>query len=350
MGSGLLGTNLLAGHGFFGFDPTPNASVVNTVRDGVNVNGNFGLQPDTNAPSNSQATSGPGILARPSTTTGSVADNSAVAPDGSALGASTDATSQALYNSQLSNLNDLLGRTDTGLTQGLGALNDSYTSNVNQQQNQENQALQDYGDQRTATNKDKLAAYDTINQNANQGYRSLAQLIGRSSGTGSSAFQDLLPNVVGQDTSAKRADANTTYASNLGNIDTAQKKTENSFAGILADLANQRAAQEQQLRTGAEQQRQSILGDQQTLQAQQGNAAGVAALQPQIDQSRNAVESFFNQFKPTITAQQAPIAAPDLTQYQVDRTNVNAQNTPSPADDNNPYAAILRKQLQDQSL
>lgn len=264
---------------------------------------------------------------------------------GAAGGAS--AADQVAVQSGLANLNDLLGRTDTGLAQGLEGLNDSYQSNLNQQQNQENQALQDYGDQRTQTNKDKLGAYDTINKNANNGYRSLAQIIGRASGTGSSAFQDLLPDVVGRDTSSKRGDANQTYATNLGNIDTAQKKTENSFANILADLANQRNAQEQQLRTGVEQQKQSILGQQQQLQSQAGNAGAANALQPQIENSRNAVESFFNQFKPTITPQQAAIAAPDLSQYSVDRSNVNAQQQGAP-DPTNPYADILRKKLQDQ--
>lgn len=262
--------------------------------------------------------------------------------------AAATAQANAYIDTQLGNLNSLLGRSDTGLNQGLTQLNNSYQGNVNDQTNKENQAIQDYNDNRTQTNKDKLGAYDTINQNANNGYRSLAQLIGRASGAGSSAFTDLLPDVVGKDISGKRGTANQTYATNLGNIDTAQKKTENSFAGILADLANQRAAQEQQLRTGVENQKQSILGQEQALQAQRGNAAGAQALQPQIEASRNAVESFFNQFQPTITAQQAAIAAPDLSQYTVDRSNVNAANQGNP-DPTNPYSDILRKKLQDGS-
>lgn len=273
----------------------------------------------------------------------------APAPDPYTADSAQSAAEAATYNSSANNLNDLLGRLDPGLAQGLQGLNDSYQGNVNQQQNQENQALQDYSDQRVQTNKDKLGAYDTINKNANNGYRSLAQIIGRSAGTGSSAFQDLLPDVVGRDTSSKRGDANQTYATNSGNIDTAQKKTENSFASILADLANQRNSQEQQLRTGVEQQRQGLVGQQQQLEAQRGNASGVNALQGQIDNSRNAVQSFFDQFKPTITAQQAAVAAPDLSQYSVDRSNVNAANSGA-ADPNNPYADILRKKLQDQSL
>lgn len=269
--------------------------------------------------------------------------------DAGAMAAAQRAQDNAYIDTQLNNLNSLLGRTDTGLNQGLTQLNDSYTGNVNQQNNLKNQALQDYSDQRVQTNKDKLGAYDTINKNANNGYRSLAQVIGRASGTGSSAFQDLLPDVVGKDISGKRGMANQTYASNLGNIDTAQKKTELSFANILQDLANQRSAQEQQLRTGVEQQRQALFGQQQQFQAQRGNIAGARNLQPQIESSRNAVESFFNQFRPTITAQQAAIAAPDLSQYAVDRSNVNAQQA-GVTDPTNPYADILRKKLQEDTV
>jgi len=250
---------------------------------------------------------------------------------------------------QLASLRDLLGRTDTGLNQGLQQIGDTYTGSVNQQQNQENQALQDYADKRVTTNKDKLGAYDTINKNANNGYRSLSQIVGRSAGTGSSAFQDLLPDVIGKDISGKRTDANTTYAQNLGNIDTAQKKTELSFQQVLQDLATQRAAQEQQLRTGVEGQKQNLLGQEQQLLAQRGNLAGAQAIQPQIESSRSAVENFFNQFRPTITPQQAAVAAPDLSQYTVDRSTVNAQQQGVP-DTTNPYADILRKKLQDQTV
>lgn len=300
-----------------------------------------------------QSASKPGVAASPSgayTTDPNAAANAAAAQQTQA--------DLAYLGGQQTDLNSLLGRTQTGLDQGLGQLNSSYQGSVNQQQNQENQALQNYQDQRTQTNKDKLNAYDTINRNANSGYRSLAQLIGHASGSGSSAFQELLPNVIGKDTSSQRTGANDTYATNLGNIDTAQKKTEGSFAQILQDLANQRQAQEQSLRTGVENQRQSIqqqLEQNAALQAQArggGYAEVAAAQQPYqqaIDNSRNTVEGFFNQFKPTYTAQQAAIAAPDLSQYQTDRSVVNAQQQGA-SDPTNPYADILRRKLQDGSI
>lgn len=330
------------------FDPTPgfNLGVSDAYNKATGQANNLGSKPSTasNPLGTSSTSTGKNAAAAIKSSTQQGTDE---VNDPYSAGSAQNAADNAAYQGGVTNLNDLLGRLDPGLNQGLSQLNDSYQNNVNQQTNQENQALQDYSDQRIQTNQDKLGAYNTINKNANNGYRSLAQIIGRASGTGSTAFQELLPDVVGRDTSAKRGDANQVFASNLGNIDTAQKKTENSFAQILADIANQRNAGEQQLRTGVEQQRQGLLGQQQQLEAQRGNAAGVSALQGQIGNSRNAVESFFNQFKPTITAQQAAIAAPDLNQYSVDRSNVNAQQSGgNPA---NPYADILRKKLQEQN-
>lgn len=271
--------------------------------------------------------------------------------------ASGIAQNNAYLDTQANDLRSLLGRTDTGLNQGLEKLNGSYQSQVNGANSQQAQATQDYADKRVATNKDKLGAYNTLNKNANNGYRSLAQIIGRASGSGSSAFQEALPDAVGRELSAGRSDANDIYAENLGQVDTAQKKTDQSFAEILRDLADQRNNQEQSLRTGIEGQRQNINSQLQQNAAQraQNNGGGYEAVkaaqspfQSAIDNSRNSVESFFNQFKPQVQAQQAAIAAPDLSAYEVDRAEVNAQNQGA-SDPTNPYSEILRKRLQEQS-
>lgn len=272
--------------------------------------------------------------------------------------AQQQADAYSYLDNQAGQLRGLLGRTDTGLSQGLEGLNNQYTSNVNQQTNQKNQADQNFTDQSIQTTKDREAGYGTADRNANNGYRSLAQIIGRASGTGSTAFQDVLPNAVGKDLTQKRGDINTTYAQNQAGIKRGRDETALSFDNILADLANQRNAGEQGLRSGIEGQRQGINNQlaqnaQQRVQAGNGGAeAALAAAQPYqtaIDSSRNSVEGFFNQFKPTITAQKAAISTPDLAAYKVDRSNVNAQQQGVP-DGTNPYSDILRRKLQENSV
>lgn len=259
----------------------------------------------------------------------------------------------SFLNDQESQLRGLLGRTDTGLANGLTKLGDDYQTNVDQQNQAEKQALSGFDDKRVQTNQSKQSAYDTINRNAGTGYNSLAQIIGRAAGRGSSAFQELLPNVIGKDASSKRLQATNTAGQNLQSIDKAQNNTELSFQNVLADLLKQKKQGEDDLRSGIEGQRQTINSQLATNAGQRATAQGggyaqvKAAQQPfqtAIDNSRNSVESFFNQFRTPYTPQQAAVATPNLATYQVDRAGVNAAN--QGADANNPYADLLRKKLQ----
>lgn len=238
---------------------------------------------------------------------------------------------------QQNQLNGLLGRTNTNLNQGLARNDDSYNEQVGR-------STEDKNKQVIGQNQAKLGAYDTINQGANNGYRSLAQIIGRASGTGSSAFRDMLPNVIGKDASSKRKSATDTYGQNLSNIDS-------SYQGVLADLLKQKKLNEEDIRGKVEGQRQDIQSKLataagQVAQAQGGGFAAVkAAQQPFLDsinQSKDSVDSFFNTFRTQYTPQ---AINPNLQAYQTDRSQINAQQTPG-ADSSNPYASLLRKRLQ----
>lgn len=263
----------------------------------------------------------------------------------------------AFLDDQANQLRDLLGRTDVGLNQGLTRNNDEYNTQVGQANNSRDQQLAAYGDQRVQQNRGKLDSYNTVNKNAGNGYRSLAQLIGRASGTGSSAFRELLPDVVGKDISSKRQDITDTYGQNLQGIDKAEKQYGLSFESVLADLMKQKRDNENNLRSGIEGQRQGINAqlaqtEGQKAQARGGNYAAVkAAQQPfqqAINSSRDQVQNFFDQYRTPYTARQAVAAAPELSQYQIDRSNVNAQAQPG-VDPNNPYASLLRRRQQEQA-
>lgn len=130
-------------------------------------------------------------------------------------------------------------------------------------------------------------------------------------GTGSSAFRDLLPHVVGTDTSSKTRNATETYCTNLSNID-------NSFASVLQDLAEQKKKNEEALLTGIEQQRQGVqsqIGQNQAqLSAARGGdyaaqrAAG-ADSRNAINNSRNLVESFSNTYRTPYTHQSSILSS-----------------------------------------
>lgn len=272
---------------------------------------------------------------------------------GSGAGGSASAADLAYLNDNQNTLQSLLNRTNTGQSQALQRIADAYNQQLTQANADKERQYAAYDDKTVETNKGKLGAYDTLNKNAGNAYRSLAQIIGRSAGTGSSAFQDLLPDVVGKDTSSKRQDLTDTYGENLASIDKARKNYDLSFQGVLEDLMNQRRGQEESALTSIEQQRQDINNKlsqnaAQLAQARGGGYAAVkAASQPfnsAIENSRNNVENFFNQFRAQYTPRAAVAENPDLAAYTVDRSAINAQNSGGQGE--NPYSQLIRRRLE----
>ena len=255
-----------------------------------------------------------------------------------AANAATQSYNNAYLNDQEGLLRGLLTRNANNRDIGLRGNEDQYNTGVGTV-NQQKQA------QVTTQNQGKQSAYGQINRNANAGYRSLAQIIGRASGTGSSAFQELLPDVIGRDTSAKRQGATDTFGQNLSNIDT-------STNASLADLMKQKKANESTVMTGYENNNQNIQGQlsQNAGARVQNNGGGFDAVraaqnpyQTAINSSKDNVESFFSQYRTPFTPQEVN---PNLAAYSTDRSAVNGQA--QGANGENPYSNLLRKRLQGQ--
>jgi hypothetical protein len=321
------GNSNLSGNGF-NLTPSQTTDLNNTYNNGFQ---NF-------------ATTNPSLY-------GGVGDTTSGQPTGGVggVGGGVDTTA---YDKNTADLQDLLGRTDTGLTQGLTQNEDQYNTQVGKQNDAKALQYDNFNTQRINQKGTKQSTQDANNVSAGQGYRSLAQIIGRSAGTGSSAFRDLLPNVVGKDLSGRQKQAANTYGQNMGNIDKSQGQYDISFAGVLADLLKQKKTNEDTLRTNVENQRQGINSQLQSNATAKAQALGktpaqaIADAQPfqdAINNSRNTVEGFFNTFRTPYTPTQAVATAPDLSQYSTDRAQINAQNQGGNAD--NPYGALLRKKL-----
>jgi len=314
----------------------------------------------------SMGTSGPAVdpnfwamrsVDQPAQDTGGTGGYSGYASGGSTGGSvntsgATVAQNNAYLDDQANQLRDLLSRTNTGLDQGMSRIGSEYGQQVGNANADKTKQLGVYQDNRVTQNTDKQNGFNTANKNANNGYRSLSQIIGRASGTGSSAFKDMLPNVIGTDLSSKRQGITDTYGANLRGIDKSQNDYLSSFEQVLQDLANQKKNNENTLSTGIETQRQGINSQLATnaVQKVQNNGGGYAQVQAAqapyqtaIDNSRNTVQSFFDQFRPNYAPKTAAAATPDLAAYQTDRSTVNAQN--QGIDSTNPYASLLRRRL-----
>jgi hypothetical protein len=260
------------------------------------------------------------------------------------------------YSGQKSELERLLGRTNMTEQQGLDKILQDY-NRANELYGQDRtKQLSEYSDQETQQGLNKVSSFNKLNEGANRAYRSLAQIIGRGAGTGSSAFRELLPNAIGTQVSSGREGVLQDYGQNLQKIGKAKNEYETDFANILEELKNQRANSESKFKTGIGEQRTGLNNQLMDIQSKIGlinnpdaDYATIRASLTPYEERNRAIEaemdSYYDKYKPTYTSRPAVAAKPELSQFTVDRANVNAQNQGVVGD---PYANLLRKRLQEQ--
>jgi hypothetical protein len=252
-------------------------------------------------------------------------------------------------------LEELLGRTDTLEKQGLDKILRAYDDERIKSQNDKTKQMANYNDLKTEQGTNKVSSFEKLNQGANQAYRSLAQIIGRGAGTGSSAFRDLLPNAIGNQVSSGREGVLQDYGQNMQKIGKSKKEYESSFEEVLRDLLNQKTASEGSFKSGLDTERQNVnLQLMEVLRQNQLNEdpkskyetvrAAIEPYKAANTKLSNNIDNYYEQYKPTMTPKAAVINKPDLGQFTVDRANINAQNQGVV---DNPYASLLRKRLEE---
>lgn len=252
-------------------------------------------------------------------------------------------------------LEELLGRTGTLEKQGLDKILRAYDDEKTRAENDKTKQMGDYSDLETEQGTNKVSSFEKLNQGANQAYRSLAQIIGRGAGTGSSAFRDLLPNAIGNQVSSGREGVLQDYGQNMQKIGKSKKEYESSFEEVLRDLLNQKTASEGSFKSGLDTERQNVnLQLMEVLRQNQLNEdpkskyetvrAAIEPYKAANTKLSNNIDNYYEQYKPTMTPKAAVINKPDLGQFTVDRANINAQNQGIV---DNPYASLLRKRLEE---
>jgi hypothetical protein len=253
---------------------------------------------------------------------------------------------------------DQLARLGTTQEQGNKRIADEYGRELDSANVSKANQLNAYGENRQQQTGIKGKNYSQINNAANKGYNSLASILGRASGTGSSAFQQLLPNLIGKDVFSKRTAANNVYGENVRGIDQAEKGYLTSFDELLDDLKRQKDDNERQLLTGVNETRANInsklaTAAGQLAAARGGGVAQIRAAQDpysaQVTESRNTIDSLFDKYFRPYTPKQVTAAAPELSNYTMDRSLINAGKQGA-VDPTNPYADMLRKRLSEEQI
>lgn len=346
MGSGILGTNVLAGHGFFGFDPTPNASL---SRSGLSVNSSGGMPtialntaPDGNAkltsvkkaPTNTGNTNPQVLGANTQTPSDSVYSNGGGAGGGSGSGAGgADYSAQiGSLDAQANSLRNTLANTDTQLNQGLYNIDNQFNQQQNDANTARSRALSDLQTQEQNDNLGHEHAIDQVNTKARTLAQSVRQMIGGAAGSGSSAYQITAPGAVARQANLQSEGINTDFGQNATALKTTKDRAQEDFDNLQNNLKNTRSSAIQNLRSGVLGQVQQINGSLADIAAQRaayagggvsGARAAASPYEANIAANQQALNGLFDQYKtPFANVKPVTVAAPTLRDYVAGNTNV----------------------------
>lgn len=254
----------------------------------------------------------------------------------------------AFLDFQAGLLREMLGRTDTTLSQGLTNLDDSFNREQSRSNERQSQVLRDYGIRRDDTTRDQQGALGRVDTNARTLSESIRRMLGMASGRGS--HNDVANFAIARQASDQRSGVKDKFGRNLRDIDVAETDAKSQFEQLLEDLAIQRRSKESELRGGVEDRRidierglADIAGERAALTGG-GYAGARLAQQPYLDSIRSRqsqLDGLFERFRsPQYNVKQVDPKVPQLAEYTVDRQKLNA-NQQLGSDPNSPYAQFL---------
>ncbi len=265
----------------------------------------------------------------------------------------------AYLDTQANSLRGLLGRTNTGLDQGLQNLNSTYDQHVNQQNLNRTRALEDYNTQDQLNTQHQQNAFGQVDSNSRNLNNSLRRTLGLAGAADSSAAQELFPSLVAQNASGQRNDVLQTDANNQAQIGTARTRASQDFATLLDNLKSQRDTQEGSLRQGVLSNQQQINGQLSQIAAQRAQAQGLgysgtlAAINPYqsaISSEQGSIDGLFNQFNhPNFNVTPVNPQQVSLKDYLVNSTKLGTQNAQS-QDPNQTLSYYLNKNKDTQGV
>jgi len=281
-------------------------------------------------------------------------------------GSGTSAPSQPAYSQDDMNyLNDqertlrrqlerLLSTKQSGLTQ----LGDSYNKEVTGANRQRGRALEGLQLQREDTTRDKQGALGDVDKNAYNLNNTLRKLLGRASGTGSSAYQYAAPNLVAGIASGERGGVLENFGENERNLALTERNAKDDFSLLLEELAGRRDTTKRNFLSGVNEQQIGInnnlannAGDKAQLQGG-GYDAVRAAQQPyrsEIQNRESTIDGLFDKFRtPYNNIAPVKVNAPQLRDYTTDRAAINANNQFGTNSGTSPYAQFLQRQREEE--
>ncbi len=259
--------------------------------------------------------------------------NSSTSGSGSDTAPAVDDTAEerAYLDQQEGLLRQLFGRADTTLNQGLSNLTDTYNRTKGDADTDQSRRTRDFGIKQQDTERGKDQAINRVNDNARTLSNSVRRRLGLAAGNSSAL--GVADNAVAREASGDRTNVLESFGQNFRGIDLARKDTEDDFTRFMRDLDIQKGSKEQQLRTGVEQEKQSVNERLAEIARQRSSLQGggfsqqTAAQQPYlnaVNEGNSRIDGLFEQFRtPQLSVAPVQDRQVSLRDYIVNRKNIS---------------------------
>lgn len=268
--------------------------------------------------------------------------------DGSG-GGSDKALTLAELAAQEGQLRDFLASSGGQLDQGVSSINDDAARLRAKNAQDRGRSDQDFAIRTEDTQRAKDDKFDSIDTNARVQANSLRNIVGRASGSGSSAYKLAVPGAITRDASLDRQGVQEDFGANFRDLTLAKKRVGEDFDESDQDVNRQVNDKTRALREGiltAQNDASGSLADiaRRRAAVQGGNvAAAGAGFDADVSNRRQAINSLFNTYKTPLQARAVDTTAPSLRDYVTDGTAVAAPAAEGVPAGTSPYSSFLKK-------
>jgi hypothetical protein len=249
---------------------------------------------------------------------------------------------QAAANSQISQVDRLLGTIGAQRDAGQKRIETSYSKYNNRLTGDKNQSIQDYEDQFLENDKARAGGLDQVDNYANSSYNSLQRILQGANAGNSSLGRELVPTLVSGAAGERRKNVFDTAGENTVSIKKAKKSAMDQYDNAFEDLKEQKGQQMESFLTGLNQQEMDLLA--QKLGFQKDAGIATTATESALNQKAETLKRLFGQFTPTFKPQSVKAYNPELGKYQVDPMQIKLGQSGLPEQQRYYYPQIKKKE------
>jgi hypothetical protein len=262
----------------------------------------------------------------------------------------------SMYDAAAANANTAIGNLDTQRQVGIENIQGGVNSSLSTLLGAQTRAREDYDLSRGRTTNQNIQARSDIDASTGRQSNALQRLLGSRGAGNSDAARVVAPYAAALQGTQQRSQVADTYANNMLNLDTTNRRYNEDVEKSRQDVERQRFSQTQALDGGIAEKRSSLLSNLANIMSQRaaalggGGAAQRTAAQPYFDQVnalQGQIANYGRQYAGGISVNAPQYQAANLAQYQVGNSAAPIQQNSAYTDAVDPsYLNLLRRKEQ----